>query len=215
MSYTVPLVLYDSNGKGIGTDQLTLPFNEVGVTVPINKSKSVPLTVDFANAPEYFVKNPISYTLSVKTINVVGSAEVIDSINSLSLGTIDFKEISPSKNSFTFDLKLPSGVKSIDDIDKVTCTLDTSDIKSKSVEVTSFTTVNAPTDAKVSIVTTKKTVTVAAPQSVISNISAADLYLECDMSSYTENKGEIVADAVLKSKKHNNVWGVGEYKCIR
>ena len=212
MSYTVPLTLYDSNGKEISSDQLTLPFTEVGVTVPINKSKSVPLTVDFANAPEYYQKNPLKYTLSVQKINVVGSAEVIDSINGLSLGTIDFSEISPSKNSFTFDLKLPSGVKSIDDIDKITCKLDTSGIKSKSVEVTSFTTVNAPTTAKVSIVTTKKAVTVAAPENVIGSISAADLYLECDMSSYTENKGEIVADAVLKSKKYNSVWGVGKYQ---
>ena len=212
MSYTVPLTLYDSIGKEISSDQLTLPFTEVGVTVPINKSKSVPLTVDFANAPEYYQKNPLKYTLSVQKINVVGSAEVIDSINGLSLGTIDFSEISPSKNSFTFDLKLPSGVKSIDDIDKITCKLDTSGIKSKSVEVTSFTTVNAPTTAKVSIVTTKKAVTVAAPENVIGSIRAADLYLECDMSSYTENKGEIVADAVLKSKKYNSVWGVGKYQ---
>lgn len=212
VSYTVPLVLYDSNGKEISSDQLTLPFTEVGVTVPINKSKSVPLTVDFANVPEYYKKTPLKYTLSVKQVNVVGSAEVIDSINSLSLGTIDFSEISPSKNSFNFDLKLPSGVKSIDDIDKVTCKLDTSGIKSKSVEVTSFTTVNAPTNARVSIVTTKKAVTVAAPKNLIGSISAADLYLECDMSSYTENKGEIVADAVLKSKKYNSVWGVGRYQ---
>ena len=182
------------------------------MTIPINKSKSVPLTVDFANAPEYYQKNPLKYTLSVNQINVMGSAEVIESINSISLGTIDFSDISPSKNSFTFDLKLPSGVKSIDYIDKITCKLDTSDIRSKSVEVTSFITVNAPTDAKVSIVTTKKAVAIAAPQNVIGNITAADLYLECDMSGYTENKGEIVADAVLKSKKHDNVWGVGKYQ---
>lgn len=211
-SYTVPLVLYDANGKEINAEQLTLPFNEVGVTVPINKSKTVPLTVDFSNAPEYYKKNPMKYTLSVNQINVVGSAEVIDSLNSLSLGTIDFKYISPSRNTFTFDLKLPSGVKTIDDITKVTCKLDTSGIKSKSLEITSFTTVNAQTGAQVSIVTTKKAVTVAGVQSVIDSINAADLYLECDMSSYTENKGEIVADAVLKSKKHNNVWGVGSYQ---
>ncbi len=211
-SYPVTLKLYDENNDEISTESLTLPFTEVDVTVPVNKSKSLALKVDFTNAPEYYLKNPLSYSLSVSKINVLGPAEAIDALDEYTIGSIDFKDISPSKNKYTFELKLPSGVTTIDDITKVECTLDVSSLSSKTVEVTNFTTINEPDGKSVSITTTKKSVTVVGPKSVISSLKSENVYLECNLTDYADNTGEIVADAVLKSKKHNNVWGAGEYQ---
>ena len=211
-SYSVPLKLYDQNNNEIDSEQLTLPFNEVDVTVPINKSKTVSVKVDFANVPEYYKENPLSYTLSVAKLNVIGPAEVIDTLDSVSLGTIDFTDITAQKTKFEFAINLPSGVKTIDDITKITCTLDLSSISSKSLNVTSFRTINAPTTTKISFTTTTRKVTVVGPKSVIDKITAGDVYLECDMTNYSENTGEFVADAYLKSTKYKNVWGVGVYQ---
>lgn len=211
-SYTVPLKIFNKNGKEESLDGLTVPFTEVNVTVPVSKSKQVPLKIDFANAPAYYQSNPLNYTLSVSSLNVIGSPEIIDSLEVISVGTVDFSNLSPTSNTFAFDLKLPSGVRMIDDIKSVTATVDVSAIAQKTVEITSIRVVNSPAGTSTTPVTVRRSVAVAGPRAVISAVSGADLYLECDMSGYTASgvvKGEFVADAALKSDKYNNIWSVG------
>lgn len=209
-SYSSTLKLLDKDGKEMDASTLSLSFKTVNVTVPINKMKTVPLKVYFAGAPEYYAKNPLDYSLDVKQLNIVGPAEAVDDINELVVGTINFSDISTDKTEFKFDLKLPSGVKSVDDIQNVTCKLNLSDYAKKTLEVTKFSTVNQNNKTDVSFVTNTVKVTVVGPKSVISKISADDVSLECDISNY-KNNSSVKADAVLKSDKYNNIWANGKY----
>lgn len=209
-SYSSTLILLDKEGKEMDSSTLSLSFKTVNVTVPINKMKTVPLKVDFANVSEYYAKNPLDYSLDVKQLNIVGPAEAVDDISEFVVGTINFNDISPDKAEFTFDLKLPSGVKSVDDIQKVTCKLNLSDYSKKTLEVTKFSTVNQNSKTDVSFVTNTVNVTVVGPKSVISKITAEDVSLECDIANY-KNNSSVKADAVLKSDKYNNIWANGKY----
>lgn len=209
----IKLDVVDKNGKKVDTSSLTMPFTSADVTVPISKSKKIPLKVEFSNAPDYYKKNPFDYSLSVSKINVIGVPEVIDALDNIVIGTIDFTNITPDTKSIDFDLTLPSGVRTIDDIKKVSCKLNVSSLSSKVIDVTSFKTINEPSGSNISVVTVTKAVKVVGPSSVISNLSAKDVYIECDLNN---KKGEFVEQNVtLKSNKYNNIWGTGDYKNIQ
>lgn len=210
-SYTAPVKLYDAAGKEIDTTLLTLPFNEVDITVPIHISKEVPIKATFKNAPAAYVDG-ISYSLNVSKVKIKGTKEVIDGITEVTLDVIDFSQLSPDNNKFKFTLNLPTGVEAIDDIPEITVTVNIKSFEQKSVDVTKFTAVNTPSGMTVTPVTSKKAVTLVAPSSVIDSIKAGELYLEYDMSGKTAASGEMVVDAFLKSSKYNNIWGYGTYQ---
>lgn len=212
MSYTAKLKVLDENGNEIDESKLTMGISEVTVTQPINKTKRLSISAAFKNQPEYYESNPLSYTVTPSSINVVGDADLIDGIDSISLDPIDFSLLSPSSNSFKYSVSLPNGITAVDDVSQVTVNVDTSAITTKSVNVTDFRSVNTPQGKTASATITSKTVTVAGPESTISALEAGDVYLQYNLSALAASNGEHVVTATLKSDKYNNVWGVGEIR---
>lgn len=212
-SYTSKLNIFKTDGELLTSEEmatLTLPFTEVNITIPINKSKTVPVNVNFSNQPAYYRQNPLSYTSSVSEINLIGTTEVMDTFDSIELDPIDFLELGPDNNVFQFDLKLPSGVRSVDDIDQITVTVDTSGIASKTLDASIFQAVNMPAGKTVSVVTSRKSVVVVGPSDVISSLAAEDVYLEYDLSNTANSTGEMVVDATLKSDRYVSIWSYGK-----
>ena len=211
-SYKVPINAYDEKGRVIDTEYLNLPFTEVDVTVPISKSKKIDLKVDFSNAPDYYVKNPLDYELSVSSLNVIGTPDVIEKLEELNIGTIDFADITKANNKFSFSLNLPSGVRTVDDVTEISCVVDVSGFSSKAVKVTNIKPINVPQGSTAKVITTKKSVDIMAPKSIISSIKDSDIYLECDLENKT---GEFIVEKVNLKSEFGTVWGTGDYKKIQ
>ncbi|MBQ2675812.1 MAG: hypothetical protein IJF54_00225 [Clostridia bacterium] len=211
-SYKTNIKFINKKGEEVDASKLTLPFNEVNVVVPVNKPKTLSVVVSFSNQPEYFKNSPISYTLSEDEINVLGPPDVIDTLNAVDLGTINFKDISPTNNTFTYKLNLPTGVEEENDISEIVVTVDTSRIRSRTLDVSKFVIINKPSDKTVTTITNKKTVTIAGVLDAINSIKASDLYLEFDYNDLQNESGESPVAVTLKSDKYNNVWGVGDYQ---
>ena len=212
-SYTSKLEILKTSGEPLTSEEiatLTLPFTEVNVTIPINRSKTVPINVNFSNQPAYYQQNALPYTSSISEINLIGTTEVMDTLDSIELDPIDFLELSPDHNVFQFNLQLPSGVRSVDDISQVTVTVDTSGIASKTLDVSIFQAVNMPAGKTVSVVTSRKSVVVVGPSDVISNLEAEDVYLEYDLSNAANSTGEMVIDATLRSDQYDTIWSYGK-----
>lgn len=208
-TYLVKLKIFDNNGNEIDTSKLMLPFNQVNVTIPINISKTVPVKAKFINQPEDI--SAIKYTLSDNSINLIGSKEVLSGIDEIILDPIDFTEIDPLNNFFDIELKLPTGVSTIDDINYITVIIDTSNHDSKNIEVNNFKAINNK-GLDVSVITNKKSVSVVGPKKVIKELNNNDVYLEFNLDKINKNAGEVLVPAVLKSNKHKNIWGYGSYQ---
>ena len=58
-TFDADLILYDTEGKELSAENLTLSAEKVKVTVPISKTKTVPIVVDFTNVPNGFNKESI------------------------------------------------------------------------------------------------------------------------------------------------------------
>ena len=211
-SFDAKLVLLDENGEALDPTPFTLSFTELKITVPISKSKEVPLRASFTNAPTAYKTSPIGYDLSVGSIRVLGQPEIIDSLEYIELSPIDFDNISASSTQFSCTPKLPGGIKSLDNLDSVTVTINIGAIAERTFDVSNFVPVNIAANLQAGVSQTLRNVKLAGPEAVINAIDGAAVYAEVDMSG--KPAGEHTVAVRIKVSGYDMVWQVGTYSVL-
>ena len=206
-TFDADIVLYDEQGNQISDEHLTLSINKVKVTVPISKTKTVPVLVDFTNLPNGFDKNSISYSLNYSSVTVIGKPETVDKTESVILSPIDLTAVSPTANSFDVSAKLPEGVRLVDNIEYFNVKLNIDDYSQKVITVSDITCNGLGSGLKIQNIAEIKNVRICGPKSVIKNIGSA--YAEIDLSGKTA--GQHSVEVNISFKENNNVWAIGTY----
>ncbi len=207
--FTSELKFLNKNDKEMDVTQFTLPYTEVEVTVPINQTKTVPVKAQFKNVPEAYETSTISHSISQESIELIGTKEALSKLESIELEAIDFKELTPDNNQFTINLNLPSGITTSNGITEVTVTVNMSNFATKTLNISNFKTVNLKKNTKASVETSYKSVVVVGPKNVIQNLTASDVYIECDMSNNSGITGSVTVEGTVKSVKYKTIWGTG------
>ena len=206
-TFDADIVLYDEQGNQISDEHLTLSINKVKVTVPISKTKTVPVLVDFTNLPNGFDKNSISYSLNYSSVTVIGKPETVDKTESVTLSPIDLTAVSPTANSFDVSAKLPEGVRLVDNIEYFNVKLNIDDYSQKVITVSDITCNGLGSGLKIQNIAEIKNVRICGPKSVIKNIGSA--YAEIDLSGKTA--GQHSVEVNISFKENNNIWAIGTY----
>lgn len=206
-TFDADIVLYDEQGNQISDEHLTLSINKVKVTVPISKTKTVPVLVDFTNLPNRFDKNSISYSLNYSSVTVIGKPETVDKTESVTLSPIDLTAVSLTANSFDVSAKLPEGVRLVDNIEYFNVKLNIDDYSQKVITVSDITCNGLGSGLKIQNIAEIKNVRICGPKSVIKNIGSA--YAEIDLSGKTA--GQHSVEVNISFKENNNVWAIGTY----
>lgn len=206
-TFDADIVLYDEQGNQISDEHLTLSTNKVKVTVPISKTKTVPVLVDFTNLPNGFDKNSISYSLNYSSVTVIGKPETVDKTESVTLSPIDLTAVSPTANSFDVSAKLPEGVRLLDNIEYFNVKLNIDNYSQKVITVSDITCNGLGSGLKIQNIAEIKNVRICGPKSVIKNIGSA--YAEIDLSGKTA--GQHSVEVNISFKENNNVWAIGTY----
>lgn len=209
-TYDGTIVLYDDKYNELNRDNYSISVTTVKVSQPILKSKTVPITATFINAPSGYSSQPIDNTLSVTEVNIAGPAETIDSITIAELSPIDFNQISKNKNSFDVNLVLPNGVKAVDNIEKVNVTINTRNFAEKSFTVSKILTIDNSQYFNVSLKSSIKNVKMCGPSNMIYSLKADDLYAVIDLTD--KSTGDYIINVTIKSDKYPNIWQVGTYQ---
>lgn len=210
-SYEADIVLYTKKGKKVDTDNLTLSFDKINVSVPVLKTKTVPIRCSYINKPQGYT--PVA-TLKVdgKQINKIkieGAPDIIDQTDFVELESIDFFGVSKNRNTFKKTVVLPTGVSIVDDIGTVEVTLNTNSVVNKKFKVNSLVTINNKENLKVSL-TQPLNVVVCGDKSTVDKLSDSSFYAEIDLDGKAE--GEQSVSVVIKAKDKNNVWQYGTYE---
>ncbi len=208
-TFDADIILYDIDGNEISTDNLTLSTNKVKVTVPISKTKTVPVVVDFSNLPQNFDKNSISYTLDYASVTVIGTPETVDKTENVTLSAIDISTVSPTANSFDVSAKLPDGVRLLDNIEFFTVKINIENYSQTTINVSQIEYVGLEQGLSIGETLEIKNVKVCGPQSIIKKLNSDSVYAEIDLTGKTA--GQHSLEAKIKFKDNNNVWAVGTY----
>ncbi len=225
-SYDADVVLYDADGEiiyrymydgsvvnksgeTVTNSYLTLSYTNVKITQPISKKINATVKPSFTNLPSGISEKDLSYSLNHRTVTIIGTPDVVNGIEEISLAPIDFANISSANNEFEVTAILPDGVKLLDNIEFFTVKIDTSSFAEVIFNVSDIrcigigSSLTPKTDSRI------KNVKICGPSSVIKNLTSSDLYAVLDLTDKTE--GNHTINAVIKSDKYNNIWAVGSY----
>ncbi len=109
-SYDAQLKFYDAAGNELDKSLFTFENPTVSITVPILKSKKVPLKATFKNLPTSIGDKVPTYSLDISTVTVHGRADQIDALDHIALTAIDYNEITNNTTEFICTLEIPNGM---------------------------------------------------------------------------------------------------------
>ena len=206
--FTSDGTVYDPSNNIVSNSNLTLSFTSVKVTQPISKKKTVNCKLEFTNLPEGMSENDIKYTINHNQVTIIGTPEIVDNLEIVSLSPIDFKMISASNNKFELSAVLPDGVKILDNINVFEVEIDVSNYSEKELVITDIHCINTG-DGLGSRTDNSIRIKICGPADIIRDITANDVYIVLDLTD--KKAGEHTIEVVLKSDKYDNIWQVGSY----
>ena len=201
-------MLDEKNGE-LSKEFITMSTNNVKVTVPISKKKTVPIIVDYANAPIGFDAKSVSVSYNYPSVNIIGSPDKVDKTSQITLSPIDLSTLTMGKKSFDLSLKLPEGVRLLDSVEYITVTVNAADYAEKTLNVNSVKYIGLSTGLSTGSMSAIKNVKVCGPSSVINNITSEDISAEVDLTD--KKAGQHTVPVKFKLGKYKNVWISGQY----
>ncbi len=207
--YTADGTVYDANENIVTNSYLSLSFTSVKVTQPISKTKTLNCKPTFNNLPVGLTVDDVKYSLNQSKITVIGTPEIIDKIDSISLSAIDFREVSTQNNTFDVSASIPDGVKFLESFEEFTVNIDTSKYAEVTFDINDIRCIGLSGGLKAKTDKAVKNVKICGPSSVIKNIKASDLYAVVDLTD--KSAGAHTVEVVIKSDLYTDVWQLGSY----
>lgn len=190
---------------------VTTSIDKVVLTIPVLQEKELETVVAFKNAPDNFIVTPLKYTVSpakgLFNISVDDYEKTVD----YTIGTIDFKTLSPSNRVFAFStekLKLSEESKT----DEFVVTVDMSGISQEYFTLsTKKFVVNNPEKEDYNISGLNKSVVVVGSVKDLESVTEDDIKVEIDLSDIDISKGQTITVPAVVTVDNAGCWIYGSY----
>lgn len=154
----------------------------------------------------------LNYSLSESEVAIAGPAESIQSINEISLGYIDMRDLD-TDGSYTFNVVLPSGYVNVDGVSTVEVSFANEGLTSRYFNVSDIRLVSKPADYDVTVATKViPNVRVFGPKNVLEEMVGTDIVAEVNLADREVRVGQtkVTVNLVIPSK--GLVWANGVYQ---
>ena len=209
---TAPLVMYDSYGDVISSENIVLSVDSEDVTIPILLRKTLPVTPVFKNNPESLSASSSRVKVTPSSMEIAAPEEIFETMTTANLVSLDFSTVNLDKTTFDLSLDLPIGCKSISNVYNVALTIDLSGYTSATKTLTNFEFINLPENKQASVSTKEISVAVIGSSSQIGDVVNSDLIGQIDMSERKDFTGSTEVPVRVKINNRNTCWAYGEYK---
>ncbi len=209
-TFDASIELLNKEGRSVSAENLQLSTNQVKITVPISKKKTVPVKVDFSNIPKNFDKNSIKAQIDHSEIDIIGTPENVDKINEITLSPIDVTTLTAKNQSFNVSAKLPEGVRIFDSIEDFVVTVNLSYYREKVITVSEIKYTGLSQGLTANRAASIKNVKICGPYASIRNLKESVAYAEIDLTD--KKAGQHAVTAVINFEGYENVWAIGTYE---
>lgn len=187
--------------------------SEITVTIPIYKLAELPVTVDFTGSPRYYIENPFTIVCAPIKMDIAVDTVKLESLENISLGSVDFSRLAPGVNTFEFDTsQIVDGIP-VKEGQRFTVYVNTGSVTEKTFTLSEKNigfvggnekfNVSLPKD-------TELTVRVIGPADELEKISVNDLSASVDISADGIQAGETTVPVAVQLK-NNYCWVYGQY----
>ena len=190
---------------------VTMSIDKVVLTIPVLQKKELNTIVGFKNAPDNFIVSPLKYTVSpakdLFNISVDDYEKTVD----FTIGTIDFKTLSPSNHVFTFlaeDVAISQDSKT----EEFTVSVDMSGISQEylTYPADKFE-INNPDKKDYRISELNKSVVVCGTEKELESITTEDITVQVDLADVDISQGQTVTIPAVVSVDNPGCWICGNY----
>lgn len=210
------LAIVNANGGIVRSTYVRVAddIQDVTVTVPILKVTQIRPTVRFKNQPSYFLEHPISYICSPSgPVNAAVSTELLDSTDSLSLGTIEFSSIKAGTNSFTFAADEIANVRVLDDVDSFRIYFSIDGFQTRRIKVPTDSVMFSalPDTVRAAVAEDTMEVTVVGLANELDALTAEDISVSADVSALSDASGTVEVPVSVTVNNTTSCWISGSY----
>ncbi len=201
--------LYDENGGEIDDKLLSISVAEVDITIPIMKEVILPVKVEYVNVPAGFDTSILHQNLSAKEIRLSVPAQTASSLTDFVVGYIDLATLKTGEN-YTFDLKLPTGYRSLDEVAQITATISGSNLTERVMNVSEIKVINDAENTIQLMTNHINNVTIVGEKQAVENLSAGSVIAQIDAATLSAAQGQqtVEVDFIIPSTDAAYVKGV-------
>ncbi len=200
--------------KGAAPRYISFDAEAVTVTVPVSKVEELPISVRYLNVPKSYENKMPEVNIVPKSVKVAAAQSVLDEMESLIIGTVDFSNLKNTNNKFTFSLDEIEEVRIIDGTKKVRVSVNCypMDSKKSDVPAENITILNLPDNLNAELLSKKiSSVTLIGPKADLDKINEeAQLSAKIDLKSASVGDGTYKAEVYIKNS--DTCWAYGSYK---
>ncbi|MBQ8182589.1 MAG: hypothetical protein IJ025_01660 [Clostridia bacterium] len=210
MSAETQIIPLDDKNKS-DFDYLTMSVEKTVLAVPVLRVKTVDTAVTFKNAPNAYVSKPLGYTISPAKESFNIFVDDYEKTTDYTVGTIDFKALSPTNNRFVFDTEnlavAEGGAK------EFVVLVDMSNFSQEFMAVSSDKIkINNPDKVDYKVSDFKNSVIVVGPETDIKALTKDAVSVEIDLSQVDIQEGETVTVPAIVKVNSDTCWIYGTYE---
>lgn len=186
---------------------------EPTVTITILKKKTVSIRSEILNMPNFSSDQGVEIVYNPSTIEIAGEETYVDSLEYLSVGSIDFASLKPGLNTFSFDIPSNANYIVTDDNKKLNVSINLEGMTTATFTVNerNISIVNVPDNKNVTLVRRSiPNVTIIGPEDVVSSLTDNDILAVVDLSDQNLSVGEQAVPADIEVNGYANCWAVGD-----
>ncbi|GHV34802.1 hypothetical protein FACS18949_11500 [Clostridia bacterium] len=186
--------------------------SEVHVSVPIKKTKTVKLDVDFKDGGGITRADNVEYDISPESVTISGDAATLEGVNTIIVGQIDLSTVEED-GFYEFDIVPPNGCESVSGEDKAVVTIRIHGAKTRTISTTVIETANAgdlPDGYELTLITKAVQVKLRGPEDEVDDIQPYQVRVVADLKDI-QLQGQISAPALVFVDGNLSVGALGHY----
>ncbi len=176
-----PFTLCDEKGEPVDAALVSVPVEQVGMTLKILRVKELALKVNIENGGGATDKTS-SIEISPRTIQVSGSDALLEDLDEIVVGTIKLGELLKDE-TMTFPIQIPDGVTNETGVSEATVEIKFPDLAIRTFTVTDIRAINVPAGLKVDMITQALEVQIRGPKVLMKNMTEADIIITVDFEN--------------------------------
>lgn len=183
---TANYTFINAEGESVETDQAEIQTDTENIvtTVPISMKKEVSLGVTLIDGGGAVGNENVIVEVKPSTITIAGDAETLESINSLSIATIDLSDYTEYPTT-EVNIVLPNGTDNLSGVSTATISLTFTGLSWDLFNVTNLSCTGLEEGYTAKIITSSLVTTIRAPEDVFDQIKANNIRAVADLTGLT------------------------------